>query len=93
MTTVLIQNIFRDFQNDGYFLSCKPNGVIDVGDYIIFNKNTKAEIISIEEGLYGILSLSIKKESLSDPEIDYAFLCNQEFLIEKADKKPATQSL
>lgn len=83
MTTVLIQNIFRDFQNDGYFLSVKSKGAINIGDYIVFNKSTKAEIISIEEGLYGILSLSIKKESLSDPEIDYNFLLNNEFSIEK----------
>jgi len=86
MTTVLIQNIFRDFQNYGYFLSGKPNGIIDVGDYIIFNHNNKAEIISIEEGLYGIFSLSIRKESLADPEIDYDFLYNKEFTIEKAIK-------
>ncbi len=86
MTTILIQNIFRDFQNDGYFLAGKPNGVINVGDYIILNENTKAEIISIEEGLYGILSLSIKKESLSDPEIDYDFLYNKKFSIQKYDK-------
>lgn len=85
MTKLLIQNIFRDFQNDGYFLAGKPDGIINTGDYIVFKKNIKAEITSIEEGLYGILILSIKKEVLSNPDIDYDFIHNKEFLIQKAD--------
>ncbi|RNA62057.1 hypothetical protein D1631_08980 [Chryseobacterium nematophagum] len=84
MTKILIQNIFRDFQNDNYLsLSCKPSGLINIGDYIILKENIKVEIMNIEEGLYGILSLSVKKESLASPDINYDFLHNKEFLIQK----------
>jgi len=84
MSKILIQNIFRDFQNDNYLLlSCKPSGLVNIGDYIILKKDIRVEIIDIEEGLYGILSLSVKKESLSSPEINYEFLHNKEFLIQK----------
>lgn len=84
MSKILIQNIFKDHQNKGYLLACKPTGEVTAGDYIILKENIEAKIIDIEITSFGTLIISVTKESLSDPEINYDFLYKKEFEIRRS---------
>ena len=48
MTKVLIQNMFYNHGGEYYLITCKHQGEINIGDYIIINTDIKIKIEKIE---------------------------------------------
>lgn len=87
MSKILIQNIFKDHQNNGYLLTCKSYGAVKIGDNIILKESVEAKITAIEKGLFNTLIISVSEDFFSDPEINYDFLFNKEFEIRSKESK------
>jgi hypothetical protein len=81
MTKVLIQNIFYNHGGEYYLITCKYQGKINIGDYIVINPDIKIKIEKIENGLFETLILSVSRNSFERVNDN---LHNKEFLIEKA---------
>lgn len=87
MTKILIQNTFHDYENEGYFLACKPYGEIYSGDFIILEESDlKIEIVEVEDSAFGDILISVREMPIS--LINISQLYNKEFLIQKADVNP-----
>lgn len=80
MTKVLIQNIFYNHGGEHYLITCKYQGKINIGDYIVINPDIKIKIEKIENGLFETLTLSVSRDSFEKVNEN---LYNKEFFVEK----------
>lgn len=44
MSKILIQNIFKDHQNNGYLLTCKSYGAVKIGNNIILKESVETKL-------------------------------------------------
>lgn len=89
MSKVLIQNMFYNHGGEYYLITCKFQGEINTGDYIVVNQDLKMKIEKTKDGLFETLILSVSRESFEKVNDN---LYNKEFSIEKG-KLPAAQGL